>query len=146
MILWGTTVCGFLATTATPGQAGWQEGRNNGRFAEFQVSLVPWGELLRFSEVSLNVWLGVPLGLVALVAAFGQRVWWPVAVALALPIVGEGVQWLLPQLGRSAFFLSDALANLQGVLAGFLISAPILFGIWARRRRSVSAGVGSNQV
>lgn len=87
-----------------------------------RLVLVGVRELLTPSEPSLNVWLFVPLGLMTgLTLAHGasRQV---ALVALAVPVIGETAQGVLPVLNRVGLQWPDLAANLQGLGLGVLLA------------------------
>ena len=87
----------------------------------------------KLNDTSVNVLLGVPVGLGAVWLAGECWRWWPLLAAVALPFVVEGIQALLP-LGRLGFQLPDVIANTMGLVAGGVLGA-LVFGAvsWWRR-------------
>lgn len=131
VIALGVSVIGFVAVTATPGSsASWTAGSRwsmggGARWVSPAELLDPW------SEAGMNVWLAVPMALVAGYVAVRHGRAWPVALVVVLPVVVEVVQMLLPELGRSAL-LADVAANEQGVVLGLLLG--VVAGLALRRR------------
>jgi len=132
------TVGGFLATTVTPSPAA---GHWSWRgVTSFSVVLPSPDSLHSLNDTSVNVLLGLPLGLAAVWLAGECRRWWPLLAAVALPFVVEGAQALLP-LGRSGFQLPDVLANGVVLVAGAVLGAFVVgaAALWRRRLRAVPA-------
>jgi len=83
---------------------------------------------------SLNVWIGVLLGVGAVLLALDLRRWWPVLVVLVAPFVAEWWQAVMPTVrdGLSGEDLGD---NLYGIAVGVLLGAVAhLCLVWAERR------------
>jgi VanZ family protein len=82
--------------------------------------LIPFAELTRINDSSLNVLLFVPLGI-----AIGLLAWSPRAAAilvagLLLPFVIEATQAWLPALGRGCQS-ADVVDNITGLVVGLVI-------------------------
>lgn len=124
---YGVGITSYVGVTATPSIGGW-DGARHARYIVWSLSFPHLSELLQPSDSSLNFWVAVPMGAAAALAlVYSKKVWLLLTVAL-LPVLTEGIQWLLPQLGRSAFFVSDVLANWVGVLAGGGIVMAVYLG------------------
>lgn len=123
---------GFLAATVTPSPgAGHWSWRG---VTSFAVVLPSPNALHTLNDTSVNVLLGVPLGLAAVWLSGECRRWWPLLVAVALPFVVEALQALLP-LGRSGFQLPDVIANGIGLVTGGVLGALVVGSvIWFRGR------------
>lgn len=114
-----TTGFAFVALTATP---------SHGELGEYGSTAISLGvmppslaELLSVNGTSMNLVAGIGLGLGAAWLSVSSRAKWPLIAALVLPFVAELVQYLVPQLGRSGFLLTDAVINCVGVLLGAAI-------------------------
>lgn len=127
---------GFLAATVTPSPtAGHWSWRG---VTSFAVVLPSPDALHSLNDVSVNVFLGVPLGLAAVWLSGECRRWWPLVVAVALPFVVEAFQAWLP-LGRLGFQLPDVIANGIGLVAGGVLGALVVGAvIWLRGRPRVT--------
>ncbi len=89
--------------------------------------------LLVRSDRMLNTWLFVPLGLFAGAAAVRRA--WVLLAAFAVPFVVEGLQRLLPVLGRRCQF-QDLVDNMWGLILGALVGFGIaVLGSRAERTR-----------
>ena len=115
----------ILASTLTPlGPAA-----EGGRFevCDFsRVGIVELGKLRRINDESLNVLLFIPIGLaVAAVPGWKPRVGLFVA-AVALPVVIEAIQLLVPILRRGCES-ADIVDNLTGLIVGLGIGMVMIF-------------------
>lgn len=129
------TVGGFLAATVTPSPTA---GHWNWRGVTSFALVFPSPDALHsLNDTSMNVLLGVPLGLAAVWLAGACRRWWPLLAVVALPFVVEGIQALLP-LGRLGFQLPDVIANGIGLLAGGMLGAVVAGAALLRRRLHVA--------
>jgi glycopeptide antibiotics resistance protein len=88
-------------------------------------------QLDAFNDVSLNVLVFVPLGV--LVSAIGRRSWKTLMWAAALPFLIEGVQFFGAPIGRVCQS-ADVFDNLTGLLLGFVGGAAMIVGREALRR------------
>lgn len=115
------SLAGILVLTLTPGFEGLAPGA--ARSCDLTSVAGPTLRAMRsINEVSLNVALFVPLGV--LVGAMDRS---PGKAALllgsvALPFAVEGIQFLVPVLGRTCQ-LGDVESNLTGLVAGFLVGS-----------------------
>ncbi|TXH30803.1 MAG: VanZ family protein [Actinobacteria bacterium] len=117
------SLCLIVAATLSPGVDGvW-----GGCLREVVHPLGPRG-LLTGGDRSLNTWLFVPLGLFAALASRTRR--WILPAAFAVPFVVEGVQRLVPWLGRRCQF-QDLVDNVWGVVLGAV--AGLLIGVLISR-------------
>ncbi|MFC6286367.1 hypothetical protein ACFP3Q_18060 [Nocardioides sp. GCM10027113] len=107
---------------------------------EVYFRATPWALPVTAVALVLSLLWRRPLGLVA----WMTRSAWPILAAVAVPFLAEGVQWLLPPLGRAAFLFADIVANWIGVVLGALLAAAVaLAGQTSDRRVSAgTAGVG----
>ncbi|MGI8575708.1 MAG: VanZ family protein [Egibacteraceae bacterium] len=80
--------------------------------------------LTSVSDSSLNVVLLLPLGFLA---TRTRHPWLLLAAAACLPFVVEGLQWLLPALGRACQG-EDLVTNLAGLALGALLSLGVRRG------------------
>ncbi len=80
--------------------------------------------LLTGGDRSLNTWLFVPLGVFAALAARTRP--WVLPAAFAVPFVVEGVQRVVPWLGRRCQF-QDLVDNAWGIVLG--AAAGLLIGL-----------------
>lgn len=118
-----TAAGGFLAATVTPSPAA---GHWNWRgVTSFAVVLPSPNALHSLNDTSVNVLLGVPLGLAAVWLSGECRRRWPLLVAVALPFLVEAIQALLP-LGRSGFQLPDVIANGIGLVSGGVLGVLVV--------------------
>lgn len=114
-------IAGYLSVTVTPSNDAGDWSRSQSFSG--QVEVLSPRDLMTLTSESLNVWVTVPVGFLAiLVAALGGRVQ-VCAVVVALPALSEGVQYAVPALGRSAFLLTDVVANWAGVILGAVPAA-----------------------
>ena len=91
----------------------------------------PLDQLDTFNNVSLNVLLFVPLGV--LVSAIGRHSWKTLMWAAALPFLIEGVQFFGAPIGRECQS-ADMFDNLTGLLLGYVGGAAMIVGREAWRR------------
>ncbi|RLV51071.1 hypothetical protein D9V37_03895 [Nocardioides mangrovicus] len=128
-LFWVATA-GFLAVTVTPNPGG-----ASGRTLSLTPDVPDLHQLLSASDqTGLNAVIAVPMGLLGALWARRLHRWFPLLVAVVVPPLAEGVQWLVPPLGRVSFFLADVTANWTGVLLG--VVGAILVGaatLWAGR-------------
>jgi len=132
------SVGGFLAATVTPTAGAGQWSRHAA--SSFAVVFPSPAELHSLNVTSLNVLLGVPLGLAAVLLAGELRRWWPLLTAVTLPLTVEVIQHLLPVLGRSGLLLPDVIDNVIGLAVGGFLGA-LVFGVvlwWRRSSRQAS--------
>lgn len=118
-------VIAYLALTVTPagplsefGTPRGSGGSSGG--ALILPSMPPLAEFLRPDDASLNTLAGVGLGFAA-VFLTGRIRAWPTYVALALPVMSETVQMLLPILGRVGAAFSDVPTAWLGTVIGAVI-------------------------
>lgn len=85
-------------------------------------------------SATLNVWLGLPVGVGAALLALDLRRWWPLVVALLAPWAAEWWQAVMPS-GRHGLSGEDLANNLYGIVVGVAIGAAIdrLLVWWERR-------------
>jgi VanZ like family len=101
-----------------------------------RIGLAPLHDLLRISEVSLNVVLFMPLGAALGLLPRSGRKAAVIVAALALPVAIETIQLLVPFLER-ACQSADVSDNLTGLLIGLGVGT--LAGFGATRLRSGNA-------
>lgn len=110
---------GIVALTLTPGDDAFSPYLFQDCFVRI-VRPIGFERIANLGERGLNVLLFVPLGL-AIGALPGSRVkWGMVAGALALPFLIEGIQYVLPALGRSCTSV-DVVDNLTGLVVGLSV-------------------------
>ena len=119
VIVFGTALAGFFAVTVTP-SGPWQSALHSRRISAEGTHFIFPGEFMHRTEPSLNAWLCVPLGFLAVIAAIRYGKYVVPVLVIAAPVLSEGIQWLLPQLGRSAFLVADVVANWSGLTYGGL--------------------------
>ena len=111
----------IVAATLTPQLDALARGaQSSGRCDLGRLSLAPLSMYLRPNETSANVALFVPLGVALGLLPRGPRTYVCVAAALALPLVIETTQLLLPALQRGCQS-ADVVDNLAGLLLGLVI-------------------------
>lgn len=120
-VAYGLAAVGFIALVATPSR-GTLEAADAGTF-DPAIRIPAPRDLYVFTELGLNIWMTVPLGLFALLVARRLRRSWPLIVALAVPLGCELAQWAFPQMNRVGFQLSDLAANWLGVAVGVAVGA-----------------------
>ena len=81
-------------------------------------------ELLSLRERALNVWMYVPVALLAVLPRQRRTRVTALAAAAALPIVAEVAQWAIPALGRQCQ-LPDLVENLAGVAMGAAVGLAV---------------------
>jgi len=125
--LYLSAIAGYLSVTTTPSSSAgyWSTSQT----INFQVQLGAARDLFSLTADSLNVWVTVPLGVSAVLVSWAGRKWTPVATAPLLPLAAESLQFLLPELGRSAFFLTDVVANWVGLAMGAAVGWVICIAI-----------------
>lgn len=124
----------ILSATLTPGG----QGSRHGTSCDFsRVGPAPVAEILVIGEVSLNVFLFVPLGLVLSMVPRSRRKAGLLAAAIALPFVIEAIQLLAVALDR-ACQSADVTDNLTGLSTGFVVGT--LGSAAFRRLRSSACG------
>ena len=107
---------GIVALTLTPGNEAFSPYVFQECFVRF-VRPIGFERFANLGERGLNVLLFLPLGL-AIGALPRSRVKWALVVAaLALPFLIEGIQYLIPVLGRSCSSI-DVVDNLTGLVLG----------------------------
>lgn len=115
------SLAGILVLTLTPGFEGLTPGA--ARSCDLTSAAAPTLRAMRsINEVSLNVALFAPLGVLlgAMDRSAGKAAL--VAGAVALPFAVEGGQFLVPVLGRTCQ-IGDVESNLAGLVAGFLVGS-----------------------
>lgn len=135
-LLWVLVLGGVLTLTATPGLS-YFTARS---CALGLVSPLPPRELFALGEESLNVWMFVPLALLATLPRSRRALRVALGVTFALPVVLEGLQWSLPAMGR-ACQSSDIVNNLTGVVIGVGVGVVVRIGYSRWRSRSGSPAV-----
>lgn len=108
-----------IVATLTPGLLA---GLGGPRFASFSFDSGSLGQLGGFNATTANALMFAPLA--ALVAATPRRHGTAVGLIVltsVLPFMVEGVQWLIPDLGRVGFQLTDAVLNFVGAAIGTLV-------------------------
>jgi hypothetical protein len=106
----GASLSLVVAATVTPSPVGaW-----GGCLKAIMLPVDP-RDLMVLNDRMLNTWLFVPLGFFAGYAAV--RRWWVLMLAMLTPLVVEGLQRMLPVLGRRCQF-QDLIDNLWGVVLG----------------------------
>jgi glycopeptide antibiotics resistance protein len=92
----------------------------------------PLDQLDTFNDVSLNVLLFIPLGV--LVSAIGRHSWKTLMWAAALPFLIEGIQFFFgASIGRVCQS-ADVFDNLTGMLLGYVVGVVLTVGREALRR------------
>jgi VanZ like family len=110
---------GIVALTLTPGE----DAFSPYLVAECVVRIVrPIGfeRVMNLGERGLNVVLFIPLGASLAALPRSRTKLGLIAVALVLPFVIEGLQYVVPALGRSCSTV-DVIDNLTGLLVGLVI-------------------------
>ncbi|HEX7471645.1 MAG TPA: VanZ family protein, partial [Candidatus Limnocylindrales bacterium] len=93
-----------------------------------RIGLAPLGQLIRFGDPALNVFLYIPLGAaIGMASRSRYRILLAVGAA-ALPFAIEGTQLVVTWLDR-ACQSSDVSDNLTGLVIGALIGWLVLFGL-----------------
>lgn len=90
-------------------------------------------DLLAVRERGLNVWMYVPLALLAVLPRRGRTWRAALGVTAALPFVAEATQWAVPALGRQCQS-QDVAGNLTGVAVG------VALGLVVRGLRAAARG------
>ncbi|KAA1424700.1 hypothetical protein FE697_001895 [Mumia zhuanghuii] len=91
-------------------------------------------------SATLNVWLGLPLGIGAVLLALDRHRWWPVVVAVLAPCVAEWWQAVMPS-GRHGMSGEDLANNLVGIGVGAVVGVLLhLALVRAERRWGSDAG------
>lgn len=124
--LFGTAVAGFLALTLTPTSSvldGYKAGQT---YISLHVTLPTVNQLTSINEVSLNVVAGIAIGVTAFLFSRSSGKNGAIYLAVSLPVVAEIVQWVISQLGRSGFLLTDVVQNWLGIAAGVAAGAAIV--------------------
>jgi len=125
----GALVFGLLiivSATLTPGGTA---ARAGGLTCDVsRIGLAPLHDLLRISEVSLNVALFIPLGAALGLLPRSGRKATAIIAALALPVAIETIQLLVPFLER-ACQSADVSDNVTGLLIGLGVGTLTGFGI-----------------
>ncbi len=130
-VLAGMSAVGFVALVATPSHRA-LDSSEAGSFV-WSVRLPSLRDLVVFTELGLNIWIAVPMGLFGVPLGRCVARFWPVVVAALVPLGCELLQWAVPSMARVGFQFSDLAANWTGVLCGALLGLLVLrFG--PRRR------------
>ena len=135
-LLWLLILGCVLTLTATPGLS-YFAARS---CALGLVSPLPARELFALGEESLNVWMFVPLALMATLPRSRRATRVALCVTFALPVVLEVLQWALPAMGR-ACQASDIVNNLTGAVIGVGVGTVLRIGYSRSRSRSGSPAV-----
>jgi glycopeptide antibiotics resistance protein len=125
----------ILSITLTPGE--W----NPSPYCSLRVTFPRPADVLFLTERGLNVWLFVPLGLLLSQTPRPRLGALFFAGAIALPFMIEGLQLMIPGIGRSCQ-ATDIVTNLTGlVLGGFVGLAVRLFWSGINRNRGMGKQV-----
>lgn len=125
--LWVLLLGVVLTLTVTPGLS-----RLTVRICSLELAgPVPVRDLFTPGEQALNVWMFVPLALLAALPRPRRTLLLALGTALALPFFVEAVQWALPAMGR-ACSSKDIVDNLTGVVIGAGLGALLRFGLSRR--------------
>jgi glycopeptide antibiotics resistance protein len=128
-IVGGALVFGLLVIVSATLTPGGNAPRLDGLSCDLsRIGLAPLGDLLRISEVSLNVVLFIPLGAAIGLLPRSRRKTVVLAAAVALPFVIETIQLLVPLLER-ACQSADVSDNLTGLLIGLGVGTLTGWGV-----------------
>lgn len=126
LVLWiyATSILGFASVTMTPahGTGLW----GGPQRVDLHISFPRPSDFATLNTDSLNVVLGLILGLSAVLLVSQTHRAWPLVVSACVVFLAEGFQWILPVLGRSAFLLDDVFRNLLGLVAGAVVGFLLL--------------------
>jgi glycopeptide antibiotics resistance protein len=125
----GALVFGLLVIVSATLTPGGNAPRLDGLSCDLsRIGLAPIHDLLRISEVSLNVVLFVPLGAAIGFLPRSRRKVAVLVAAIALPFAIETIQLLLPFLDR-ACQSADVSDNLTGLIIGLGVGMLTGFGV-----------------
>jgi hypothetical protein len=125
----GTLVFGLLVIVSATLTPGGTAPRLDGLSCDLsRIGLAPIHDLLRISEVSLNVVLFMPLGAALGLLPHSGRKAAAIASAIALPFAIETIQLLVPFLER-ACQSADVSDNLTGLIIGLGVGTLTGFGV-----------------
>jgi glycopeptide antibiotics resistance protein len=119
----------ILSATLTPSREALAFGTTGSGICDLsRIGLAPLGQLIRFGDPALNVFLYIPLGAaIGMASRSRYRILLAVGAA-ALPFAIEGTQLIVTWLDR-ACQSSDVSDNLTGLVIGALIGWLVLFGL-----------------
>jgi glycopeptide antibiotics resistance protein len=127
----------ILSATMTPSISGLSDPDRVMAWCDLsRIGPTSLGQLDTFNDVSLNVLLFVPLGV--LVYATARRSWKTLMWAAALPFLIEGVQFFGAPIGRECQS-ADVFDNLTGLLLGYVVAVALTVG-WEALRRLRNGG------
>lgn len=123
----------ILSATMTPSISGLNDPDRALAWCDLsRIGPPPLQQLFTVNDVSLNILLFVPLGI--LINAISRHKWKVLILTAALPFLIEGVQFFIgASIGRECQS-SDVFDNLTGLLLGYLGGAAVNAGREARRR------------
>lgn len=132
--MFGFMLClgSILSITLTPGE--W----NPSHYCNMRVTFPRPSDLVFLTERGLNVWLFVPLGLVLSQTPRPRLGALFFAGAIALPFVIEGLQLMVPGIGRSCQ-ATDVVTNLTGLFLGSFAGLALRI-FWSGINRNRSTG------
>lgn len=133
-----TSCTGFLAVTITPSRDASFLG-SPGHYFSMSWQLLGPSRLFSLNSDALNVWLYVPVGIFGGLCYLSGKRGSPLATLVLLPLISEMVQFVVPELGRSAFLMSDVANNWVGGAVGVVIALGLRL-TWRRAEATLSSG------
>lgn len=133
----------ILATTLSPAGGVPDSGLVPGTCDVSRIAPAGLDDLLTINEVSLNILLFVPLGVVLAMVPRSRSKALAIAGAVALPFVVESIQLVVIPLGRYCDS-ADIVDNLTGLVIGLVLGS--LAGVvWRHRHRTLTTAGPSEE-